>query len=113
MSISQTMTAPRSRRDRLVGTLSQAARIELAAQEAKAAAGAAAVALPSPEKPPVLDSEGGAGPWAVKQRSLFRSDSAARLNTQQGVRRSRELLHQPQAQHEHLTLSQHANPQSL
>ena len=64
--------------------LAQAARIELAAQEAKTAAGATTVALPSPEKP-ALDSDG-AGPWGIKQRSLFRSDSAARLAAQQGSR---------------------------
>ena len=61
----------------------QAARIELAAQEAKTAAGAVSVALPSPDKP-ALDSDG-AGPWGIKQRSLFRSDSAARLAAQQGA----------------------------
>ncbi len=69
----------------VVHPLTQAARIELAAQEAKTAAGATAIALPSPEKPAVQDLD---GPWAVKQRSLFRSDSAARLAAQHGARLS-------------------------
>jgi hypothetical protein len=61
----------------------QAARIELAAQEAKTAAGATAVALPSPNKLPTLEQDS-SSPWGVKQRSIFRSDSAARLAAQQG-----------------------------
>ena len=62
----------------------QAARIELAAQEAKTAAGAAAVALPSPNKLPAPEQDS-SSPWGVKQRSIFRSDSAARLAAQQGA----------------------------
>ena len=62
----------------------QAARIELAAQQAKTAAGAAAVALPSPNKLPALEQDS-SSPWGVKQRSIFRSDSAARMAARQGT----------------------------